>query len=227
MDLRIVTCVHGRHEVLKAFLHHIEWLRNETGYALPISVAYSDDADFDLIKDCDHVLKIENNPVGRKWNELFKAVHYETCDSHFMCLGSDDFLNANYLNTVHPHTELDHFGVDSGIFYSPMHSKAVEFKVTNPNFKLIGAGRVISRKVLDAVFFNNKNLYEPRLNKGLDNNSEAVMKKHGFEPVLLDFRHAFIDVKTKENIHSFDEFNHCESVELDLVNEIMPSVSFG
>ena len=193
---------------------------------MPISVAYSNDKDFELIKDCDQVIKIENNPVGNKWNEIFKAVFAYTEESHLMCLGSDDFLNANYLSLVHENDHLDHFGVDNGYFYSPQHKQAVEYKVTNPHFKLIGAGRVISRKVLHTIFSKGKNLYEPILNKGLDNNSELVMKKHGFEPTVLDFKGAFVDVKTSENIHSIDEFNGFESVDIEEIKALMPNVSF-
>jgi len=227
MDIRLVTCVYKRPEITRAFLHHLEWLREETELELPISIAYSNDEDLKVIEESEveniHLVRLGNNPVGKKWNDLYKAVIADTTESHFVGIGSDDFLNAEYLKSLTPH---HHAGVDSFLIYSPMHRKVVRHDLSRSPFVLTGAGRMLSREAVETIFLQRHDLYCVKLNGGLDNNSELVLKKHGFQPVLLSFENAFVDVKSETNIHSFEEFEVNDEASYSLLSEIMPNVRF-
>ena len=225
MALRLATCVYKRPEITKAFLHHIEWLREETGLELPLSVAYSNNEDLALLDDSYHLIELPNFTVGNKWNELYKAIYKEKTESHIIGIGSDDFLSAEYINYLE-NNRYHHAGVDNFLIYSPMHGKVVEHNLSRSPFVLTGAGRMISREALSTIFDKGKDLYCVKLNGGLDNNSELVLKKHGFDPTLLDFKNAFVDVKSQTNIHSFDEFAVNDEASYSLLSEIMPNVTF-
>lgn len=223
MDIRIVTCIHGREEITKAFLHHLEYLRQETGLELPLSVAYSTDEDGELLDNVDHILKVENKPIGRKWNELIKAVLADTKETHYIGVGSDDFLNVEYLEYLAENPE-HHAGVNKFLIYSPMHKRLVEHTFNNPVFKLTGGGRMVSYEAARKVY-EKTNLYAPDLNGGLDNNSELALRNAGYKPTLIDFDgYAFVDIKSLENIHKFEEFANDADVDMSILEEIMPNV---
>lgn len=49
------------------------------------------------------------------------------------------------------------------------------------------------------------------INKGLDNHSEHTLTINGFKPLVWDFDEPqVLDVKTTDNIHSFEEYEHKE-----------------
>lgn len=229
MDLRLATCIHGRIEITKAFLWHIDYLREVTGFELALSVCYSDPKDLEALKDeihlINHLTQYENQPLSNKWNHLMYRVLKETSEKHIMQLGSDDFLNPDYVSLM-AQNDFDHAGVNEFIVYSPQRKKATMHKMEGLPFKLTGGGRVLSRKALKKVF-NNGQMYDKGLSSGLDNNSEFNLNLAGFKPVLVEFENAFIDVKSEgNNIHGFDEFAQKEFVYLELIEQLIPHTTF-
>lgn len=229
MDIRIATCVFGRPEITRAFLHHLNYLREESGLKLPVSIAYSTQEDLAVLREfCtkdDHLIRIDNKPIGRKWNELFKAIIRDTKQTHILGVGSDDFLNVDYLKYL-SENECHHCGVNRFLIYSPMHKRLVEHEFKSPVFKLTGGGRLLSYEAVRKVF-ERCNLYATDLNAGLDNNSEMALRNVGFAPTVIDFDgYAFVDVKSMDNIHKFEEFANNSDVDFEVLEQIMPNVSF-
>lgn len=224
--MRIFTLIHGRHEVTKAWFWHIEYLRKVCKIKFNISVCYSDESDLELIKNfCtkdDQVIQAPNNPVSYKWRTLVSSMLKNTKDKKFIQTGSDDFMTPLLLDTLSKQKE-DYVGIDRCYIYSPERNKAVEWQFKSQSNKLIGAARLFSRKALEQV-----DIFDFKADKGLDNLSENKLYFAGIKPKLIQFDSPqVVDVKIEsENIHSFDEFENCKPVSVDLVKEIL-SVTFS
>ena len=152
MVIRIFTCIWKRPEVAKAFMWHLNYLRDETGLELPISIAYSSDDDLQALKDSglisknDHLIKLPNAPLGDKWNGLVESM-LELPFDYAIQIGSDDFMSAEYVMHLHENP-CSHGGVNEYYAYSPIHNKAVRTKYEDTHYKIKGAGRIFSRKAL-------------------------------------------------------------------------------
>ncbi len=152
--LRILTCVHGRHGSLQAFFWQIESLRKASGYELPVTLAYSDDEDYEFMQeqgfltDNCQAVKAPNEPLSEKHNEALRAAMKITGKNkwtHLLHLGSDDLLGLDYLSYV-ALNPFDYAGVSSLFFFNPSVRKMAYYKYKNRT--IIGAGRVMSRRVL-------------------------------------------------------------------------------
>ncbi len=258
MDMRLITCIHGRLEITKAWFIHLDYLRATTGLRLPVTACYSDKADYYNVKaflrSGDELVRHENKPLGAKFNFAAKCA-LERKEDRFLIVGSDDFLASDYITEINK-TNSNFAGVNQAIVYSPMHKKAVKWVHERPINKTIGSGRLLSRKAFDKgvkKFYKSDtkkgHMYENQtyrlnnvreidglelfefwpnnINAGLDNATEQLLANNKFKAKVLEHEQPqMVCVKSFENIHSFEEYDHMDAVEMDVVNDILKSVSF-
>ena len=154
--IRLMTCVQGRKEITLAFLWHLAYLRKETGLELPITIAVSDEDDYDLIMEdktlltekC-NVIKTPNNPVSEKHNQMLRAAYREPDWDAVIHVGSDDLMTVEYVKHV-AEMKLDQntvYGIKTMLFYNVVQDKLRKF--TYKGVRQLGAGRVFPRKVID------------------------------------------------------------------------------
>lgn len=153
--IRIITCVEGRQNIVAGFLMQIEYLREKTGLELPLTIAASEDEDIELITgskawdDACSVVQTPNNPLSEKHNKMLQGAMREKDWDVLLHLGSDDLVSAEYITHVanmeiEPNTI---YGVDTIYFYNAAQMKMRKFAYQGS--RLIGAGRVFPRKVLE------------------------------------------------------------------------------
>lgn len=228
--MRVFTCIYKRSDLNIAFFWHLDYLRRVTGLDLPISVCYSIDEDYEAIKEFlreqDQAVKFSNTFLGDKWNYLTSNMVNLTNESHFIQVGSDDFMSAEYVTYLHNNPK-DFAGVNRLYFYDSLSNKAIDFTYKHPVCKGIGAGRIFSREVLERAF-NRANLWDSKRQSGLDNNSEKKLRAFGYPFEVLEFEEPqIVDVKGITNIHSYNEFSNLgDKVDVDKVLSLMPEITF-
>lgn len=139
-----LTCFYNRAKVSELFLQHQRKLNLST------LVAVSTIPDMELCeKYKTPFIYTPNEPLGTKWNELGKAaLEYEW--THVMIMGDDNLLHPDALPLYENHLDKDFFGLNSIYFIHPESQQAKQLTYTLPD-RVIGAGRVISRKAFQAA----------------------------------------------------------------------------
>lgn len=139
----------------------------------------------------------ENLPLGRKKNAgLNEAKKFEF--DYLLEIGSDDLI-LNELLDSYIDINHDFFGVRD-IAYLNSETGECRRVLSKSTY---GAGRMISRKLLEKVKFK---LWDDGLNSGLDNNSIINVMSHkvGYLQVRASDFPMVIDVKSEENIWKFN-----------------------
>jgi hypothetical protein len=141
----------------------------------------------------------ENHPLGRKKNAGLQYCKNFEFD-FLMEIGSDDLIMTSLLDDYKKFmVKYDFFGVREMAF---LNSQTGECKKWNSR-TLYGAGRLISRKALDAVGWK---LWQDHLNKGLDMSSVINLHKKGIVYWQIppgEYPKA-VDIKSEVNIWKFD-----------------------
>lgn len=155
--IRIMTCVEGRLDIVAGFLMQIEYLREKSGFALPLTIAASEDEDIDFITEhsawnesCG-IIQTPNNPLSEKHNKMLQGAMREKDWDILIHLGSDDLVSLEYILKaseleIEPNTI---YGVNELYFYNAAQMRMKRF--TYSGIRLIGAGRIFPRKVLEAT----------------------------------------------------------------------------
>lgn len=144
------------------------------------------------VKWCFH----ENQPLGAKKNfGLQEALKLEF--DFLIEIGSDDLLKDEYFDCIK--FDRDIMTPADLVLINTPDGRCKRLVYNQARF---AAGRAMSRRAIESV---NGGLWSSKLTHGLDNNSNFVLGKKGFferriswsEPVV-------IDLKSEENIWSFD-----------------------
>lgn len=144
----------------------------------------------------------ENTPLGKKKNFGLKQASAYQFD-YLLEIGSDDLITDELLDQYLEYfDQYEFFGI-SDICY--VESSNLECRRLTTNTTTYGAGRIISRKVLESM---NWNIWSDEINRGLDNNSIRNIKSNGWlynkiNPIDIP---CVIDVKSDENIWKFNYF---------------------
>jgi hypothetical protein len=150
----------------------------------------------------------ENLPLGKKKNVgLQKAREFEF--DFLMEIGSDDLILNDLLDVYKKfHVKYDFFGIGDCAFVDTESGSCRRYTSSST----YGAGRMISRKALEAMDFV---LWPDKLNKGLDNQSVFSLYKKGFKYWQVPDSNIplVIDVKSETNIW---KFNHLLGEPFDL-----------
>ena len=160
----------------------------------------------------------ENIPLGRKFNRgLKEAMKFNF--THLIQLGSDDIITQDLLDAYN--------GVDAAYFginrYHLTNGKEAKFWIYGHEgqeiFSPIGAGRVFTKGILIDTLSIGK-LWSDDICMGLDGNSDTNMMLRGFRCELIDFEGVgIIDMKTEENLHSYEDVKGCEDVDIKILEE--------
>lgn len=141
---------------------------------------------------------IDNDYLGRKKNALIKkALTYEW--DQLMESGSDNLFDLETLDE-YLSIEADHYGVDCNYFYHPETGRAKYFKIGGEK-RIWGAGRVISRKAVEA----SVPLWDDKGTIYLDAQANTALRNKGYDFSVVSTP-LFVDIKSEENLHSYDRF---------------------
>jgi hypothetical protein len=146
----IVTCLNGRPRVSELLLLCARRL------GIPVVAAYTEKegGDYMTLSSDPNVVDIvtlEQNRPGEKWNAVLKAA-YEHPDNftHFIIMGDDDVLTDNGAMKLYRHSHLDYVGFRRNCYYELSTGRAM-IHINRHENKLIGAGRMISRRAIKQV----------------------------------------------------------------------------
>jgi glycosyltransferase involved in cell wall biosynthesis len=143
-------------------------------------------------------IESENFPVGGKMNNGIKeALRFDW--DYLMNLGSDDIIDERLFKLYKPFIEQKRecFGVTKCTFIDSETKEVKRFDYKH----LIGAGRMIRRDIVERYF----PLY-PLKNKCLDDGSARNMFGTQFTEIQETEDDLIVDIKSDQNIWSFDFF---------------------
>lgn len=136
----------------------------------------------------------ENRPLGQKWNAA-----WELASGRRMILGSDDFVNASYLQAC-VDSAAEYIMPGSCGFYEHSSGKACLLRWDGTGSLLYGTGR---------VYGGDGPLWTPTRNKGLDQDSHCRIVSRGVMPVRIDVDGVCaVDVKTGVNLWGYGQVAH-------------------
>ena len=146
--------------------------------------------------------EFSNHSLGQKLNFGIEKINELEYD-FIMNLGSDDLLHSDLLKLYEPYLNSAIIGIDSCVFCQDS-KNILNLKYYNKD-RAVGAGRLISKKVIDTILNANDTLYSKHLSRGLDADSAMKMQNYGFsELVLSTDKPLIIDIKSDVNINSFE-----------------------
>ena len=160
----------------------------------------------------------ENFPLGRKFNRGLKEA-MKLDFTHLIQLGSDDIITQDLLDAYD--------GVDDAYFginrYHVTNGKEAKFWIYGWNgqeiYSPIGAGRVFKKETLETAL-KGGDLWPGDACKGLDGLSDTNMMLRGFRCKLIKFDGVgIIDMKTEENLHSYEDVKQCEEVDIKMLEK--------
>lgn len=216
MKILYLTAIYRRPAISQLFFMSLKRFIEASGHESKIVCATSD-ADisgFENLKMGIEFVYYKNEPLSEKWTAALVAAMRKEWDYLFIT-GSDDFFSHELWQAYKPYIETgeDYFGMDLILFYDLMTKRLTQFKY--PFERLIGCGRMISRKCVEDCF----PLWESGLNTGLDRNSENKILLKNYQRKIIPAKYPLmLDIKTKENIWKFNSylaFNRPTTVTLD------------
>jgi hypothetical protein len=137
----------------------------------------------------------KNQPLGDKKNYGLRQAMKKDFD-YLVEIGSDDILKNGFLNLYN--WDRDVFGLGDFIM---MNTKDGECRRLSKQHAYYGVGRAISKRALEAV----QELWNNKLNHGLDNQSTFLLARRGFlEKRVSSHEPVAIDLKSDVNIWPFE-----------------------
>ena len=177
------------------------------------------------IKPGFRICYFKNKPLGLKLNAgiEYALTHFEF--DYIMNLGSDDIVHPALLQLYRESMQekIDFFGLDKVYFYDTRVNKlliSIEY--------VWGAGRMISRKILEKLQNKGEFLYKSTENRGLDCNSMEKINNLLQIPYLQlktgDFPY-LVDIKTNESLNDILMMrNFTTEVDVDLLRRYYPTI---
>jgi len=143
-------------------------------------------------------IELPNKPIGEKMDKAIQAIPFDY--DYLMNLGSDNILTDKAIDKISD-------SIRQGNLYScytdMVFVKGDKMKLYK-SAAMFGAGRTIHRTLIDAAM-RGGSLYGNK-DRGLDTASFRAIKRTGFK----DFKYLrgfdVIDIKTRENINSWDAY---------------------
>lgn len=193
-----ISAAHGRHAITRAWAEHTASLGFDK---VVVAVTDNDETNFNTcLSDGFTVQYLANEPLARKFNYSLDVAHRMYDATRIMILPSDDFVSKAWVEAARTHEGDYLYPHECGIFDAASGQAYVIRKLTFGQLKY-GAGRVVSRKVVEAC---GGELWPDGLNKGLDSASHARITKAGFPIEILKTEGIPItDVKTADNLWPF------------------------
>ena len=192
-----ISAAHGRHAITRAWAEHTASL----GFDAVSVVVTRDDHENLALCGLFGFLNgpMDNDPLAAKFNRALEVAIWEGA-TRIMILPSDDFVSPAWVEAARTHEGDYLYPHECGIVDAASQQAYVIRKLSFGQLRY-GAGRVVSRKVVDAL---GGKLWPELLNRGLDSASHAAITKARFPITIVKTEGIPItDVKTAENIWSF------------------------
>jgi hypothetical protein len=195
-------------------------LRNLIEFDQGILCIVSNDEDQCLCKELgvNHI-RYSNEKLGEKWNRGLASARELEWD-YLVTLGSDDIVKESLFDFYISCNKMDMVITDKIHFIDTITGKAtITGEISRAR---IGAGRRISRKVIEAC---NYKLWSDEKNRSLDQDSNATINRAGFSTAELRTIPHIVGLKSEVNIW---KYSHLEargknvSIESALVG-VLPS----
>lgn len=214
-NIAIVIPCWMRPEILSLTIKQLNVLCEKTSDKVNITVIYSLSHEDPQIKEVIALLKLckhkyivvfsNNNLLGQKVNDAITIAISLDYD-YIMNLGSDDLVHPNLIDLYLPFLEMEIpvFGLTSVWFYK---SGQTPFNFCDYNGDyLIGAGRMIHKKVIEKVIEKFGALYQPGINRGMDTHSAKRIIECGYNQIIVydGNEPLIVDIKSDVNIHNYD-----------------------
>jgi hypothetical protein len=220
VNIGVITINYKRPSILRLFCASIARLRAEIGIELP-TVCVSEEEDRYI---CDtygvYHVTYPNNPASEKWNQ--GTMFLRNFDINFLCvLGSDDICSTDYLRNIidkmslnmpNGTAEFDLLGLKRLYLYDTDGVSRGQLRcITSKGF--MGVGKVISKRVLDAVDWRPWADAYPR-NYGMD----ALLHRNitPYVKTTAEVEGVIVDCKSKDSLNKFTMFQkNRHGVEVD------------
>lgn len=199
----IITAMHDRPEITRAFCMASQRIKKETGVQTYSVVTRNDRENILLCEEFGlEYIEYSNSPLGAKWNALLRYIAPEDF-THIIVLGSDDIASTSYIEYL-IENECDLAGVDELYFWgiNPIRAGLGLFMKWRSNLnKILGVGRMVSRRLIE---MNDYILWDDQLSMGLDRSmldrvrpiSESTFQFSLGEDLFI------MDIKYKKSISS-------------------------
>ena len=212
-DILILIPVWKRPEIFRICAENLVWFSHKVKHRIRVLVIMSpEDPKLDKLfkivtRNGFDFCYVPNLPVSDKLNEGIRHAMENYTFDYLMNFGSDDLIHPDILNLYDKHMEKNTpvFGINNLYFYNRSDRTVIHYHTYN-NLRAIGAGRMINHHVVRVMLQKKMPLYEPGLNRGLDNNSiRRIIATLYVRDVVLDAgRFPYIvDIKSGENINGF------------------------
>jgi hypothetical protein len=216
--LGLITPNHKNRKVLALWLAQIKRLRIELDTYVP-AVVVSDEGDKSL---CGRygVWHITHNTAkgeaSMKWNTAMGYMRSIGADA-VTITGSDDVISTDFYRKTLEQVELgiDLIGVTNAYFYCGQgldRGKLVRFE----GRRMLGIGKTVSSRVLDLADWN---LWRVKKDWGMDAMAQQEIDKHS--PTIAYINEIIVDVKTRDNLNSFNVFKRRPQVDSSLFFNIL------
>jgi hypothetical protein len=150
----------------------------------------------------------DNRYIGEKHNKGVIHALNNLEWNYLMQYSSDNFIKDEYATYIKQAIEdnILFFGTDKNIKLDSKTNK--QFDVFSWNGKVVGAGRIIHRDLLQKTYLKFSYIWQQRKKKALDNDSSVnIYNATGVRCKSIidrDYPALIIDVKSNTNINSFD-----------------------
>jgi hypothetical protein len=148
-----------------------------------------------------------NDPVGKKINSGIKYAleHYKF--DYLMMMNSDTVINPKLFSDYYDELiskQVQFFGVNKVTFVNFYTDEAVEYEYMG---SILGCGKMISRSLVERAFNERGKLYEPLLNRALDDTMYDNIMDLGVRAVFVEYEGQLVyDLKSDVNIHPWEKF---------------------
>lgn len=198
-----LTAVHKRPEITEIFLENIP-----SKYPIVIVGDREDECGEVIAQHGNTIyLQSENKPLGRKFNKGLEYLRDKDFDYVFIT-GSDDIFQPELLDYYETlKGKYDYVGLTDFYFHDFQATKYCPGFIHDRKGEPHGAGRMISRKVLEQLDFK---LWDDGLNSGLDASMTKKLKPLSLKTYVFSLKKKgfwAVDLKSKENIHQMDAYN--------------------
>ncbi len=151
------------------------------------------------------IVEFPNLPVASKQNAGLGIALKRDWD-YLMNIGSDNVLANDYWNLVWPDMWK---GADVILGNRVVFLDSYTREVIEGRYNLIGAGRLIARRLIDATWKKFGYLYTPHMNSGMDTCSRLNYSKSvpNHSEVLIN-NSLVVDIKSFTNINLFIDIKH-------------------
>ena len=205
MKLQVVIPLWKRPEVTRFCFDELIKLIAESKHQIRVLCVISES---EYIPVCDSYgfnwIYAENNPLGAKINRgLKRTLEFKGWD-YLMMMNSDDVIKAKLIDEYYQPFFDRHekfFGISRVTYVNFRTKEARDFDY---EYSVLGIGKCIRRDVVEAI---GGDLYEPRLNKYLDDTMMSILIKKKVFPCIVRYEGMLaMDFKSETNIWPWEKF---------------------